>query len=209
MADRVVIWRFAEVTHELSRAESEFLRDRLFAERRDDCTRLGVLLRKALNGPDADLPLELSVFDGPALRAALEGVRVGARFGLTALQRDVRANPHADEAPRDVTPQSDGEQSDGEQESDEPVVVWRFDGLPEGLNRREAKILRDWLLAEPNLAWLALGKRVEEALGDADAAAPVELTLSDVHVLQGVLEAAPLNDQPGLTLLQRAARSVW
>jgi hypothetical protein len=213
---RVVIWRFGDVTHELTRAEAEFLRDCLFAQRRPDWFRLGVMLRKALNGPEADLPLELSVFDVPALRAVLDGVRTGGSSGLVALQDDVGAKPHPDEASRALRERPDeraqepgdgrGAGESGEQGSDAQLVVWRFGGATEGLNRPEAEILRDWLLAEPNLAWLALGGRLREALRDAEQA-PVELTRSDVSVLQAVLHAAPLGDNPGLALLRRAAGS--
>jgi hypothetical protein len=84
--------------------------------------------------------------------------------------------------------------------------VWNFDGEERGLNRREAELLRDLLLVAPNLAWIALGGRVRDALADAEA--PVELTLSDVHVVRGVLDAAPLGDCPGLADLKRAADRV-
>src|SRR3954452_5268651 len=188
LADRIVRWRFGDVTHGLTRVEAEFLRDCLFAQQREDWFRLGVMLRKALNGPEADLPLELSVFDVPALRAVLARVRIGGSSGLAALQHDVGAEPHPDEASRALPARRDGELDPGhilhsgagdERESEAvsvPMVIWSFDGVEQRLNRREAEILRDLLLAEPNLAWLALGGRLREALSGAEAGAPVELT---------------------------------
>jgi hypothetical protein len=217
LADRIVIWRFKDVTYGLTRVEAEFLRDRLFADRRADWSRLGVMLRWALNGPESELPIEFSVFDVPALRAVLDGVPIGGSFGLRALQRDVGAAPHPDEPlPRSAgVNQAHGHGSheagaeQGSDGSSDPIVVWRFDGVRQGLNRPEAEILRDRLLAEPNLAWIALGGRLRDALGDADGRAPAELTLSDVPVVRAALDAAPLGDNPGLALLKQAADLAW
>ena len=222
MADRIVIWRFDNVTRGLTRAEAEFLRDCLFAQRRADWSRLGVMLRKALNGPEGGPPIEFSVFDVPALRSVLHGVRVGGSSGLAALQDDVGAERHPDEAARGPRALPDGGEQEpghilhvagrteqGSERLSDRIVVWRFEGVTQWLNRPDAETLRDLLLAQPNLAWLALGQRLREALRDAEAEAPVELTLSDAPVLQAVLDAAPLGDSPGLALLQRAAHVAW
>jgi hypothetical protein len=221
LADRIVVWRFKDVTYGLTRVEAEFLRDRLFADRRVDWARLGVMLRKALNGSESDLPIEFSVFDGPALRAVLDGVLIGRSSGLAALQRDVGATPHPDEAPPEPVAQSgrveqalscESHEAGAEHAGDvstDPVVVWRFDGVTQGLNRAEAEVLRDRLLAEPNLAWLALGGRLRDALSGADGRAPAELTLADVPVLRAALDAASLGDDSGLALLKRSADLVW
>jgi hypothetical protein len=216
LADWIVIWRFKEVAYGLSRAEAEFLRDSLFAQPRDDWARLGVLLRRALNAPETELPVEFSAFDVPALRAVLDGVLIRSS-GLAALQHDVGAKPHPDGASAASTAWRGGAKRSGDEAfageaagvSSEPIVVWDFGGPTQGLNRHEAELLRDWLLAEPNLAWIALGRRVREALDGAEGQAPVELTLSDVHVVRAVLDAAPPVDDPGLASLKRAAALAW
>jgi hypothetical protein len=96
VADRIVIWRFREVTYGLTRKETEFLRDCLVAHSKADWLRLGVWLRRALNAPETALPVEFSPFDVPALRGVLDGVMVGSS-GLAALQHDVGARPHPED----------------------------------------------------------------------------------------------------------------